>query len=325
MNSMRREVRPAPATSLAAFGLLVVVTTIGACSLDSVHEGFVTTKDGVRLYYRSIGRGEQTVIAPLASFHSDRLDPLARSRRLVLYDPRGRGRSEAVDPSKVSLDYQVSDLEAVRDAVGADKIALIGWSGLGMEIFVYALRHPDRVTRVVQLAPVPPRRKPYEDQMMKSREDRTDAAAVAALEERRKAGEFKDSPSEFCRALNRLTNPATFADPARAAATPDVCEHRNEWPENLWPYFDALLGSFGDYDWRPDLPRIEVPRLVIHGAQDNIPLEGTREWVAGQRNARLLIIENAGHWPHYEQQETVLQAIDSFLSGEWPRQSEVIL
>ena len=41
---------------------------------------------------------------------------------------------------------------------------------------------------------------------------------------------------------------------------------------------------------------VTVPRLVIHGARDNTPLAGNREWVAGQANVRLLVIEGAGHW-----------------------------
>ena len=57
---------------------------------------------------------------------------------------------------------------------------------------------------------------------------------------------------------------------------------------------------------------------MIHGARDNTPLAGNREWVAGQANARLLVIEGAGHWPHYEQPDVTLRAIDAFLSGTWP-------
>ena len=59
-----------------------------------MRETHVTTEDGVRIYCRTVGEGEQTLIVPLATYHADRFDPLARGRRLVLYDPRGRGRSD---------------------------------------------------------------------------------------------------------------------------------------------------------------------------------------------------------------------------------------
>lgn len=287
-------------------------------------EGFLTTGDGVRLYYRVVGNGAETIIAPLASIHATHLDPLARGRRLVLYDPRGRGRSGRVEPARVSLEHQLSDLEAVRAEVGADKVSLIGWSGLGMELFVYTLRHPDRVDRLVQLAPVPPRREPYAEQMMQDRDKRSDRELSAEIKRRLEAGEYKDRQAELCRDIARATNGSMFADPARAAEAPDLCQYEAEWPEYLWPYFDALLGSFGDFDWRARLAEVKTPRLVIHGAQDNIPLEGNREWVAGQVNARLLVVDNSGHWLLYEQPTLVLSAIDAFLSGVWPAGSEAI-
>jgi pimeloyl-ACP methyl ester carboxylesterase len=88
------------------------------------------TGDGVKLYCRTVGEGEQTLIVPLATYHADRFDPLARGRRVVVYDPRGRGRSDAVGTSAVSLENQLRDLEAVREGVGAEKVALVGWSSM---------------------------------------------------------------------------------------------------------------------------------------------------------------------------------------------------
>lgn len=302
----------------------VLLGAAGCGDGPPVREGFVTTADSVRLYYRVVGDGEPTVIAPLALFHVDRLDPIARGRRLVLYDPRGRGRSDAVDPSKVSSEHQLRDLEAIREVVGAEQVALIGWSGMGMELFVYARRHPEIVTRLVQLAPVPPRQTPYMEQMLENRRARIDIDALEELRARRDAGEFEDDPAGLCRAATRITGGANFADAAKAAERPDVCVHANEWPQNLGPYFEALLGSFGSFDWRPHLDSVTIPRLVIHGAQDPIPLEGNREWVASQPSARILIVEGAGHWPHYEQPDVVLPAIDAFLSGRWPSGSKSV-
>src|SRR5689334_10739764 len=65
-------------------------------------EAFATTPDSVRLYYRVAGTGSETVLAPFALFLGSSLDRLARGRRIVTYDPRGRGRSDSVPDSKVS-------------------------------------------------------------------------------------------------------------------------------------------------------------------------------------------------------------------------------
>jgi proline iminopeptidase len=284
-------------------------------------EGYAITPDSVRLWYRIVGRGKETVLAPVALYHGTQLDRLAVGRRLVLFDPRGRGHSDSVPAAKVSLDHEVSDLETIRKAVGAERVALIGWSGLGMELFVYTLRHPDRVTRLVQLAPVPPRRDPYMEEMMTSRRSRTDSSAWNTLQARKAQGEFEADEERWCRELTRVNQPASFADPRFMRQVPDVCEFPNEWPSRLGAYFDALLGSFGAFDWRPELSRVRVPRLIIHGERDNIPLTGNKEWVAGQATARLLVIAGAGHWPHYERPAQTLIAIDTFLRGRWPEGS----
>jgi hypothetical protein len=114
------------------------------------------------------------------------------------------------------------------------------------------------------------------DQIIEDRERRTDSDAMQALQGRQQAGEFDDDPARLCREINYLSWGATFADPVVALEVPDVCVHENEWPTNLGPHLEALLGSYGDYDWRPELRVVTAPRLVIHGIEDNIPLEGSK-------------------------------------------------
>lgn len=286
-----------------------------------VAEGEAVTPDGVRLHYRVAGAGDEVVIAPFALYHGHSLDRLARGRRIVTYDPRGRGRSAAVPPAKVSLDALLTDLDTIRRAVGAERAAIIGWSGAGMETFVYALRHPRRVTRLVQLAPVAPRFVPYGAQMMADRRARTDAAASAAYEARVRSGAFAGRPAEQCRASNAVSIPPLLADPAGAALIPDVCGSPNEHSEALGAYFGALFATIDGYDWRGSLASVAIPRLIVHGARDNIPLAGSEEWVRGQPNARLVVIGGAGHFPAYEQPEATLDAIAAFLDGEWPPQA----
>lgn len=283
---------------------------------------WLVTPDSVRLYYRVVGQGPETVIVPLALFHGKRLDPLARSRRLVLYDPRGRGRSDPVPPEKVSLEHNLRDLEAVRMAVGAEDAALIGWSGLGMELFVYTLRHPERVTALVQLAPVAPRWVPWSDSLGADRARRTDSTQLAALRARETRGDFRDAPAEHCRARARVFTPTTFGDSSKIRLAPDVCVYPTEWPDRIGGYFGALMKSIQGFDWTDSLEKVsKIPRLVIHGARDNTPLAGNREWVTGQPNARLLVVEGAGHWPHYERPDVVLPAIERFLAQYGARSS----
>jgi len=159
---------------------------------------------------------------------------------------------------------------------------------------------------------------PYGGMMMEDRARRTNRAEEAEYKRRVDAGGFADNPAAQCRAEAAITLPPLLADPANRSLIPDVCLFENEHPARISAYCGELFGSIIGYDWRDELGEVDARRLVIHGAQDNMPLEGNREWVAGQANARLMVIENAGHFPHYEQAEETLSAIDAFLDGEWP-------
>ena len=70
-----------------------------------VTESYATTPDGVRLYYRVAGSGHEVLIAPFALYHGSALDRLAKGRRVVTYDPRGRGGSQAVKPDRCHSTY----------------------------------------------------------------------------------------------------------------------------------------------------------------------------------------------------------------------------
>lgn len=303
---------------IAAIALVACASGDQSAGAPTARENFAMTPDGVRLFYRSIGESEDVVIAPFALFHGTALDPLAEGRRIVTYDPRGRGRSDPAPAGKVSLDHLLIDFDTIRRATGAETVSIIGHSGAGMEMFVYALRNPGKVANLVQLAPIGPRFDPYGAAMMEDRARRTDAAARDDYRRRRDAGEFKNDPAAQCRAEAAVTTPPILAEPADAALIPDVCLYENEHPDRIGPYFGTLFESIVGFDWRDDLDKVSIRRLVIHGAHDNIPLDAAKEWIAGQPNARLLVIEDAGHMPHYEAPRQTLGAIDAFLDGGWP-------
>ncbi len=306
------------------FGLAVGLSQVASPAPFVRTEGYVATDDGTRLYYVEKGSGPNVLVAPIALYLEPHLlEDLAKSRRVIFYDPRNRGRSDSADLSSVSLDRQIEDLESLRKKLGIEKMALLGWSGLGMEMAVYTLRHPDRVTRLIQMSPVPPAASIMRESG-DARAEMGDQTALEALDSRGDAGEFDETPEEYCRLRNALTDPTNFVDTELAKKVPDVCVHENEWPKNLWPYFGALLPSFGDYDWRDDLQDLKIPRLVIHGREDGIPLSGAEAWVAGYPEARLLVLSPSGHFPYIEQKEAVLTAINTFLGGEWPQDAVVV-
>jgi pimeloyl-ACP methyl ester carboxylesterase len=69
---------------------------------------------------------------------------------------------------------------------------------------------------------------------------------------------------------------------------------------------------------------LKIPRLIIHGREDGIPLEGAKAWADGYTDARLMVVSPSGHFPFIEQKEVVLEAIETFLGGNWPQDASVI-
>lgn len=317
---MRRTTRLA---FLVGFGMQATACTadgIGSAGGElAIDSGYVTMEDSIRLFYRTVGSGTNIVVIPVGLYLEDALLPLAApDRRLVFYDPRARGRSDAGDRSAITLDRQIADLDALRRGLGIDSMTLIGWSGLGMETAVYTMRHPERVVRLVQVSPVAARDQPYNAQAYRTRTARTDTAALAAVRARRQSGDLANDAMGYCRALRRVTLPAGMADTAHARSIPDVCRYPNEFPDSLALVFAPLLRSFQNYDWRDEIARVVLPRLIVHGARDAFPIEGSREWIPEGSNARLLVIDGAGHYPFVERPDVFFPAVDAFLRGEWP-------
>jgi hypothetical protein len=75
------------------FLLCVETTALSVPNSPPAQEGFVTTPDGVRLFYQKVGAGKQVVIIPAGFFLFDDFQTLAKGRTLIFYDMRDRGRS----------------------------------------------------------------------------------------------------------------------------------------------------------------------------------------------------------------------------------------
>jgi proline iminopeptidase len=63
---------------------------------------------------------------------------------------------------------------------------------------------------------------------------------------------------------------------------------------------------------------VKAPVLVIHGIADPIPIAASEAWTRTLPNARLLIINGAGHMPQFEQPEVFFKAVETFLKGDFP-------
>jgi proline iminopeptidase len=295
-------------------------------------EGFVSTSDGVHLFYQVVGNGPETVVVPGRLFLIHTLQQLAPGRRLIFYDTRSRGKSDAIhDPKRESIQDDVRDLEIVRDHFGTEKIAPIGYSYMGLLVMLYAVAHPEHVARIVQLDPVPIQ---YDTKYPAGlSEDYTaslDPAGAKKLDDLQKQGFDRSHPKEYCEMDWNVQRFALVGAPAHVdrlgVPKTGLCDFENEWPLNLNPHFEASFTSIQAVTLRKgDLAKISMPVLTVHGTKDrNAPYGGGREWAMKLPNARLLTVPNGAHQSFDEYPEIVVPAIDQFLKGSWPTAAEKV-
>ena len=102
----------------------------------------------------------------------------------------------------------------------------------------------------------------------------------------------------------------------------DFCKLKNELPENVSFHLSQINESRGNWDWRPMLPKMTAPVLIVHGDKDPIPTASAEEWAGYLPNARLLAIHRAGHFPWLEQPDVFYPAVTKFLDGSWPEKAD---
>jgi pimeloyl-ACP methyl ester carboxylesterase len=79
--------------------------------------------------------------------------------------------------------------------------------------------------------------------------------------------------------------------------------------------FAAFMPSIEQLDLRARMRALKMPRLVVHGDRDLIPLKGVRAWIPEDTPAsvKLVVIPGADHTSFSDHREAVLNAIDAFL------------
>jgi len=259
---------------------------------------------GAQLHLVEVGAGPGVAVllhgGPAAGHEYLRpgLDALAEPgvRRLVYYDQRGCGRSP-LDAGVAPADWRthVADLDAVRAHLGQVQLTLVGYSWGALLALLYAIEHRDRVARLALISPAPAaaRERPEAGARLKAMSERPSVQALRA------ALDTSDRRNRFALAVAGY-----FADPARAVGlTPFVVKQAAE---------EAVWRSLGDYDVRPSLRGLGVPALVVHGAEDPIPIATARA-TASALDGEFVAIEGCGHVPYVEAPERLFPPLRAFL------------
>jgi proline iminopeptidase len=297
-------------------------------------EGYFTGADGVRLFYRRIGGGKAETVflhgGPGINMHDGDcyFESLGEDRPIIMYDQRGGGRSQLMtDANVLTAAHHVRDLEALRQHFGIERMDLIGLSwGTGLAA-LYAAEYPQRVRRMLLVAPMPVARTPFAAERRTAIDAARDGAERARLSEisqlTPRAGDAEIVA--LCREGYSIGARAYLVNPAHwERERCDRCDAPPASIRNRGVIARATIDSLGDWDFRPLLRKLPMPALVLEGAESKVPLDSTRAWAAEMIDARLLLVKNAGHLFPIEQPDAFDAAIKRFLGGDFPPGAEVV-
>ena len=251
---------------------------------------YLTTGDGTRLAWASMGTGQPLVKAAnwLSHLEYDLESPIWRHWarffgnhfRFVRYDERGCGMTGG-DPRGLNLEHWLGDLEAVVEAAGIEQpFALLGISQGAAACVAYAVKHPQRVSKLVLYGGYA--RGPYE------RGNEESARLYHAIADIARVGWANENPVFRQLFTSRFIPEATeaqvqwFNELARTTTTAEAA--------------GALLDSRGHINILSLLQQVTVPTLVLHARQDGVvPLEEGRLLAAGIPDSRFVELESRNH------------------------------
>jgi pimeloyl-ACP methyl ester carboxylesterase len=282
---------------------------------------YARAPDGTRIAWSSAGSGGTPVLLVdgigCAGYIWRRLAPaLARERRVLHWNYRGHGRSEAPsDPTQVSVERCTDDLLAVLDAARARRAVLVGHS-MGVQVALAAHhRAPDRVAGLVLLCGAAGR-------LLENIHDSSVASAVfpwvRGLVERwprlATAGFRAMVASEL--AMEYALAFEVNRDRVRRA---DMRRYFRDLGRVDPSLFVRLLESAGEQDNAGHLPRVKVPTLIVAGERDEFtPMRLSVAMHGAIHGSTLVVLPDGTHMGPLEYPERVEEEVLRFLAAHFP-------
>jgi 3-oxoadipate enol-lactonase len=259
-------------------------------------------RDGVRLFYTTLGSGPEVVLLHPTPTHHGFWMPVARlladRYRLILIDLRGHGQSRAIDgpiSEPITMRQLAEDVHAVLQSLQITRAAFVGCSIGSYVLYEYWRRFPQEMRAMVLACG-----KPQPD---------TDANR----ERRREWMASAQQPGGLASFFDLMAD--TLVGPTAQREQPSVRAAAREMMSSM--PLDAMLALQQGLALRPDsmptLPTIQIPVCVIAGGEDqsSTPLE-MRQAAENISGAEFHEVFNSGHYAPLEQTKELAALIGAF-------------
>jgi pimeloyl-ACP methyl ester carboxylesterase/DNA-binding CsgD family transcriptional regulator len=249
---------------------------------------FCRAPDGTRIAYAVHGQGPPLLVSTcwLSHLQHDWESPvwqhflrdLGRIATVIRYDERGHGLSDR-DVTDFSLEARVGDLEAVADDAGLDKFALMAMAQGGPPSIHYAVRHPERLSRLVFYS----------------------STACLVPDPTPGDRELEDVVQQMIR-VGYGRDDSTFRRVFTSMMIPEGTEVQMRWLDDLIRHACTAELAFefrrqaAYLDARPLLGEVTVPTLVLHCTQEKVLVfDQGRQLAAAIPGARFVALDSPNH------------------------------
>ncbi len=315
-------------TRTARLALVLAATAalapLHALAAPEPAESVVTTTDAFELRVRTFGDDETrppvVMLTGGPGFAGEQLraaaEALSDTRRVVLPDQRGTGGSNpgppVIDASVYNYAQAVSDLEAVRESLGAETWSLTGHSWGGLLAMLYACEHPERVESIALISPAGVESAFWRHYQQNIFNNLTDAERQGIGDIPLPADESPEALSAYIMGANKAMAPAMLA---RKEATDALRAEMT--PENFNPTVSlSMQEEMQNYDLRDDLAALNAQVLIIQGDADPVGRMTADQILDTIPNSTIHVLEKCGHWPMFETPDELNAALRDFFGGK---------
>jgi pimeloyl-ACP methyl ester carboxylesterase len=246
-------------------------------------------RDGVDIHYEAHGSGPTLLLthgySSTSAMWQGQIEALSRHHKLVLWDMRGHGQSDyPEDPAAYSEALTVADMAALLDEVGADTAIVGGLSLGGYMSLAFYRAYPQRVRALLIIDTGPGFKK-------------DDARETWNKRARETGDRFEREGLEVLKS----------ASPERSSVSHRDASGLARAARGMLIQRDARVIEL--------LPDIQVPSLVVVGA-DDAPFLAASDYMAAKiPGARKAVIAAAGHAVNIDQPQAFIEAVLPFLAG----------
>ncbi len=232
------------------------------------------------------------------------LTRLSAHARLILFDKRGTGLSDAVPVSELpSLDTRLDDVRAVMDAAGSRRAVLMGVSEGGPLCSLFAATYPEKTESLIVIG----------------------SYARRLWDHDYPWGPTPEQHDRFCQTIiDEWGGPVGLEE--RAPSVAGDAAFRAWWSAYLRMGASpgaavALTRMNAAIDIRDVLPSIRVPTLVVHRTGDRcLRVEEGRYLASRIPGATFVELPGIDHLPFVGDQEALLTVVEDFLARGHQRQ-----